>query len=318
MKYSRTLGIDASKKRLDCAVFPRKAGTDFALDNTEQGADALLEWLRDSDIEAVAIESCGGCERLIVRRLREAGVLVLVLQPAQVRAFARLRGKLAKNDRLDARIIAEFAAHFGEARIPRPAAWDRVAEFLTYYQQISEDLARARTCRSSLHDPELCERAQARIAALVAEKKALEQRLRALVAEQPDLKARVKLVKTMPGIGFLNAVNLTVRMPELGTLSNKAIAALAGLAPFDDDSGQRQGGRRIRGGRERVRTLLYMGALSAMRANPTVKALYDRLIAKGREHKSALTAAMRKMIVAVNAMVRTNRPWHDITQKNHA
>jgi transposase len=318
MNYSRVLGIDVSKKRLDCDFFPLAAGGGFALDNSEAGAAALTERLHAGGVEAIALEASGGCERLIVTRLRAAGFTVLVLQPAAVRAFAKLRGRWAKNDRLDARLIAEFAARFGEAREPRPAAWDKLAELLTYYEQVTADTARARTYLASLHDPEVRALARARIAALAAQKKALIQRLRELVAEQPALAERVRLIQTMPGIGFLNAVNITVRMPELGQLSNKAVAALAGLAPFDDDSGERAGQRRIRGGRGRVRTLLFMGATSAIRTNPTVKALYERLIAKGRAHKSALTAAMRKMLVALNAMVRANQPWHDITQHQHA
>jgi transposase len=318
MNHSRVLGIDVSKKRLDCAVFPHSREGAFSLENCEAGATALLDCVQAMKPEVVALEASGGCERLIVARLREAGVTVLVLQPAAVRAFATLRGRKAKNDRLDAQLIAEFAARFGEARAPRPAAWDRFAELLTYYEQVAEDAALVRTCLASLHDPEIRDRATARLKALAAEKTALLARLRALVAELPELAARVKLLATMPGIGFLNAVNLAVRMPELGRLSNKAVAALAGLAPFDDDSGERAGQRSIRGGRGRVRRLLFMGAMSAIRVNPIIKALYARLIARGRAHKSAVTAAMRKMIVTLNAMMRTQQPWFDITQPEHA
>jgi len=318
MNYSRVLGIDVSKKRLDCALFPQTPDDAFALENSEAGATALLERLPALQPKAVALEASGGCERLIVSRLREAGITVVVVQPAAVRTFAKLRGRRAKNDRLDAQLIAEFAARFGEARTPRPAAWEKLAEFLTYYEQVAEDAARLRTCLASLHAPEIRDRATARLKGLVAEKTALLARLRALVAELPELAARVRLLATMPGIGFLNAVNLAVRMPELGRLSNKAVAALAGLAPFDDDSGERAGRRSIRGGRGRVRRLLFMGAMSAIRVNPIVRALYTRLITRGRAHKSAVTAAMRKMIVALNAMLRTHQPWTDITQTQPA
>jgi transposase len=313
MPYSRVLGIDACKKRLDCDFFPYQAGAGFALANDEAGVEALLARLRGSDVEAVAVEACGGCERLVVERLRQAGLLVLVLPPARVRAFAKALGRQAKTDPLDARTIAEFAAGYGQARTPRAPAWDKVAELLTYYQQLIEDIARARTCLASLRDPEVRAHADRRIRLQLAEKKALLKRLRELVAEEPALQARVRLLATMPGIGFLNAVNLAVRLPELGAVPNKAIAALGGLAPYPNDSGERTGVRHIRGGRERVRTLLFMGALAAVRANPTVQALYQRLIAKGRAHKCALIAAMRKMLVALNAMVRTNQPWRDIT-----
>jgi transposase len=202
MNHSRVLGIDVSKKRLDCALFPHTPDGAFSLENCEAGAAALLDYLQASEPAVVALEASGGCERLIVARLREAGVTVLILQPAAVRAFATLRGRKAKNDRLDAQLIAEFAARFGEARAPRPAAWDRLAELLTYYEQVAEDAARVRTCLASLHDPEIRDRATARLKGLGAEKTALLQRLRALVAALPELAARVKLLATMPGIGF--------------------------------------------------------------------------------------------------------------------
>jgi transposase len=307
MKFNTVLGIDVSLKNLDCWEYP--SGRGFSVENTDEAIGALMEDSAGRSIEVIAVEATGGLERRVTRIARAAGFRVLVLNPARVRSFANLKGQIAKNDRIDAKVISEFAAHFGEDREPLPAEYEPLLECLTYHQQCSERVAQAKTCLASFSVPEICESQQSVVASLIEAKRLALATLRQRVAALPALKALVKLLSSMPGIGFLNAVNLAVRLPELGKLSRQAIASLAGLAPFDHDSGKFKGQRFIQGGRERIRTLLYMGGLTAVRVDPSFKAFYDRLVAKGKAHKLAITAVMRKMVTILNAMVRANKPW---------
>lgn len=311
MKYTVVLGVDASKKRLDCHLRP--AGASFSVANDEAGIDQLIAHLAEHRVEVVAVEASGGYENRLVRKVSQAGYKVAALQPAAVRSFASLLGQRAKTDRLDAAVIAAFAAHFGEVRPQRPAAWAPLVELLTFYEQISLSLAQAKTRREAFCDPEVRHRANAMIAHLLAEKKAVLKRLRSLAAEHPEVQRHIALLTSMPGIGFLNALSLALRLPELGTLSRTQIASLVGVAPFDRDSGSHHGPRHVAGGRERVRTMLFMGATAAIRCNPALQALCQRLVKAGKPHKVALVAAMRKMIVILNAMVRDNQPWAEHT-----
>lgn len=305
--FARTLGVDVSKRQLDGHVWPDGAG--LCVGNNEAGFAALLRHLAEQPVDAVAVEASGGYERKLVAALRAAGQRVLVLAPREVRLFAEMRRKRAKNDRLDARVIAEFAALFGEERPARPPALERLAAYLTYYEQLSAAVAQARTQLESFDDAEVRELAADQVRRLTADKRALLARIRVLVAADEGLNGQVRRLQSMPGIGFLNAVTLAVRLPELGRLSRHAIACLIGVAPFDCESGQHKGRRFCRGGRERVRTMLYMAATTAKRCNPAIKAFCDRLKAAGKPHKLIIVAAMRKMIVTLNAMVRDGKEW---------
>lgn len=309
--FASTLGIDVSKRQLDGHVWPE--GASLCVGNGEAGFAALLDWLAGHPVDAIAVEASGGYERKLVEALRAAGQRVLVLQPRDVRLFAELRHKRAKNDRLDARVIAEFAALFGEERPARSPALERLAAYLTYYEQLSAAVAQAKTQRETFADEEVRALCAEQVARLTADKRTLLARIRALVASDEDLSGRVRLVQSMPGIGFLNAVTLVVRLPELGRLSRHAIACLIGVAPFDDESGQHKGRRVCRGGRRRVRTMLYMGALAAARCNPLIQAFCQRLKAAGKAHRVVIVAAMRKIIVILNAMVRDGKPWEHAT-----
>jgi transposase len=305
------LGIDVSKARLDVCVWPQRQA--FAVGNDEEGWAELARVVAEAGIDAVAVEASGGYERGLVRYLRALGLVVLVLDPRQVRLFARMRSRQAKNDRLDAATIAEFAALFGEQRPARSPVLERLAEYLTYYEQTALAVSHARTRLNGFSELELRHRVMAEVERLESEKDETLRRIRHLVREIADLAARIRLLQTMPGIGFLNAVTLAVRLPELGTLSRRAIASLAGLAPFDRDSGTSHGRRSVIGGRPRVRRMLYMGALTATRHQSPFAAFYRRLVEAGKPGKVALVAVMRKMLVTLNAMIRDSAPWQQTT-----
>jgi transposase len=216
---------------------------------------------------------------------------------------------LAKNDRIDAETIAEFGATFGKSRPARAPLLDKLAERLTWYEQITDDIVRLRTRRAMFSDPELRAQLTAELRRLVAAKRAALRAVRRLAMDDAVLRQRIELLQTMPGVGAFVALTLVIRLPELGTLSRHAVASLAGLAPWDNDSGRRRGIRHIFGGRDRVRCALYMGALTAIRINRPIVAFYDRLCAAGKPGKVALTAAMRKMLVMLNAMLRDQRAF---------
>lgn len=309
MKYTIVLGVDVSKRQLDCHLRP--AGIAFTVGNNAAGFKLLLERLSQQPVELVALEASGGYERQLVRELTQAGFKSILLQPASVRTFANMLGKRAKNDTIDAAVIADYAAYFGEWREQRPESWDRLIQLLTFYEQISQALAQARTRQEGFCDPAVLALAQQEVTHLTGRKNDLLQQLKQLAGELPELQRQIDLLQTMPGIGFLNALSLALRLPELGTLTREQIAALVGVAPFDHDSGRHRGYRRTAGGRERVRNLLFMAATTAIRANAVARSFYQRLKNAGKPHKVALVAVMRKMIVILNAMVRDHRPWEN-------
>lgn len=312
MQYTKVLGVDIAKARLDGHIHP--TNDVVVADNTAEGIAELLARAKALGVEAVAMEASGGYERALAQAAAAQGMPVIVFQPLEVRSFAALTRQRAKTDGIDAALIAACAARFGQARPVRTAQDDALAETLTCLQQISADIAQERTRLEAFAAPAAIACVKRKIAFLLAEKRALLKALRLAVRESDALRARVRLLESMPGIGFLNAVSLAVRLPELGTASNKAIAKLVGVAPFADDSGQRAGNRHAHGGRVRIRTLLYMAAMAAIRCNPIVKALYQRMIAAGKPHKVAVVAAIHKMVVSLNAMIRSNQSWRDITE----
>lgn len=307
MNYTIVLGIDVSKRQLDCHLRP--SGDAFSVGNNAAGIKTLLGRLTDHKAELVALEASGGYERIAAQEISKAGFKTVLLQPASVRAFANMLGKRAKNDAIDAAVIAEYAAHFAKLREQRPESWDRLIQLLTFYEQISQALAQAKTKREAFSDPTVQALADAEIDHLTRRKEEITTQMRELANQLPDLSRKIDLLQTMPGIGFLNALSLALRLPELGKLSREQIAALVGVAPFDHDSGRHRGQRRTAGGRERVRSLLFMAATTAARVNTAIKPFYQRLKNAGKPHKVAIVAAMRKMITILNAMVRDDKAW---------
>lgn len=303
-----TAGIDTGKHSLDLAIQGRDEVATHP--NTAQGHEALLAALARHGVARVGIEPSGGYERAIVRALREAGLDVVLFQPRQVHAYRAWQGRRAKNDRSDARLIAACTAAHGPGRPGPDPRLLALAEPLRLLEQIEDDLARTKTRREAYEDEGIRARLATEITRLRRWRtEALQALARALQAH-PDLARRLALLTSVPGIGERTALTLTVRMPELGELTREQAAALAGLAPYDDDSGERCGRRRIAGGRAGVRTALYAAALpAAFRWNPALAELYKRLRARGREHKPALVACARKLLVFANAVLARGTPW---------
>ena len=314
-KHSRIVaGIDISKAKLDVAVSIGKAG--LQVDNDASGYRKLVTWLHQEGIELVGLEASGGYERRVAAYLRDAGFTVHVLQPIQVRAFAMFCLQRAKNDKIDARLIAVCTAASPSDRAAPDPRFDALAEMLTLLEQIEEDMARAKTRREAFHDQRHQDLLDAEIKRLRAWRTGEIKHLLAELRRHKDLAHRLALIESVPGIGTRTALAVLIRMPEIGTLSREQAAALAGLAPFDQDSGQHQGRRRIAGGRKRLRKSLYAAALpAAFRWNPALINLYRRLIENGKTHKATLVACARKLLIFANAVVARGTPW---TKANHA
>jgi transposase len=303
-------GIDTAKDKLDVAIHGQ--AKHWRVENTLRGWRRLRSELTKAGIERVGIEATGGYERGVVGHLRAAGFAVLVLQPIQVRAFARVHLRRAKNDLLDAVLIAAGAAAIEAPRIGPDQRLDKLADLLTFVEQIEEDIARLKTRLEHISELRLrrvvlgdIPRLKAR---LITELRIIARQIRA----HHDLAARLDLVLSIPGIGERTALALIIRMPELGRISREEAAALEGLAPFDDDSGKHKGQRHIAGGRGRLRRSLYAAALpAAFRWNKALISLYARLVARGRAHNSALIACARKLLIYANTVVARGTPWVD-------
>ena len=303
-----TAGIDTSKAKLDIAVHERSECWQVA--NTPQGWRRLAADLLKAGVARVGIEATGGYERGVVGYLRAAGFTVLVLQPIQVRAFARMHRRRAKNDALDAKLIAACAAGIEQPKIEPDARLAELAAHLTFIEQIEEDIARLKTRLEHIDEPRLRRIALADIARLKARRSAELARIIRALRVHDELACRLDLVRSVPGIGERTAVAIIVRLPEIGRVSREEAAALAGLAPFDHDSGVHKGQRRIAGGRARLRRSLFAAALpAAFRWNKALIALYARLIARGKAHNAALVACARKLLVYANTVVQRGTPW---------
>jgi transposase len=301
-------GIDTGKHKLDVALHRRDERLEVK--NNPDGHRSLAAWLRERGVKRVGIEASGGYEMDVVAELRRDGFEVVVFQPAQVRAYATFHLQLAKNDKLDATLIAACTAAVSEIHAPPDPRLAPLAAKMTLIEQISEDIARHKTrletCRDQ-HGREFWEREIGRLEkAEKAELKALEK----LIRQHRDLAERLDLIESVDGIGIKTAIVILVRIPEIGRLSREQVAALVGLAPYDDDSGRRRGVRHIRGGRKRVRSGLYAAALpAAFHHNPLLQAMYERLKAAGKDHKVALVACARKLVIFANAVVARGTPW---------
>lgn len=304
---TRTAGVDVGKEHLWAAVWPD--GEPLRFDNDAAGWQALRAHLAGAGVRRVGLEASGGYERDPRDMLCQSGFELVLYQPGQVRFFARAKLRRAKNDRIDARIIAQFTAEMGGRPIVVDPLRDRLAEHLTYYEQLADDLARLRTRRDGFRDAALKADLERRIADLAALKRRCLAELRRTAKASADIAHRLALLQSVPGIGFLNALVLAVRMPELGGLSRQQAAALLGVAPFHDSSGRHDGARHIAGGRRKPRNLFYMAGLAAVRSDPQFRAFYKALTARGKHHKVALVAAMRKLLAAANLVLKQNRPW---------
>ncbi len=301
------IGIDISKARLDVAVY--EPATDWQVDNTSAGIATLIERLQALRPALIVLEATGGYESVLVAELAAAQLPVAITNPRRVRSFARSTGKLAKTDKLDARMLAHFAAAIRpEVRPLASEQEEQLKALLTRRRQIVEMLTveknRQHTVRGFMRS-DLDEH----IAWLTEKLAKLDQEIDQFIQGSPLWVEKATLLNTVPGVGRITTSTLLATLPELGTLNRQAIAALVGVAPLNRDSGKKTGRRHVYGGRAAVRTVLYMAALSASKHNPTIRAFYEHLIQQGKEKKVALTACMRKLLVILNAMLRAKQAW---------
>lgn len=292
------IGIDVSKDRLDVVVH---AGTvkDFA--NTPAGHRRLLKWLAGQAPRQIVLEATGGYERLLLAALCAAQLPVVRLNPRQARDFAKATGQLAKTDRLDARVLAHMAQVLDLPAYQAPAPWQqRLRQWTDRRHHLVEMQKAERQRLAALSDPFLRKLAQSHLRQLATQLAQIDRSIAEQVAQQPHLAC----LRTLKGAGPQLQATLACHLPELGHLDGKAVAKLAGVAPLACDSGQMRGQRRIWGGRTRVRAALYMAALSAMRHDPHLRPVYQRLRQRGKAAKVAIVAVMRKMLVILNARMR--------------
>jgi transposase len=301
-------GIDIGKRKLDVALDGKEER--LQVTNTDDGHRELTTWLRRHRIKRVGMEASGGYEQAVVSRLRRDGFVVVVFQPMQVRAYARFHLQRAKNDKIDAALIAACTVEAKKIHAPPDPRLVALAGQQTLIDQIVDQIARFKNYREACRDPRSAQFWNDEIKRFRGLFKKELQQLVAAIRRHPDLAERLKLIASVDGIALRTATTILVRLPEIGRLSREQVAALAGLAPFDDESGERIGERHIAGGRERLRNNLYSAALAAsFHWNPELIALYKRLTAAGKEHKVALVACARKLLIFANAVVARGTPW---------
>lgn len=303
------VGIDVSKDRLDTALRP--SDERWATPNDARGITTLCRRLQTLAPALIILEATGGLELPLVGVLAAAGLPVVVINPRQVRDFAKATGQLAKTDTLDAAILAQFAEAVRPAPRPLPdAATQALHALLTRRRQLL-DMRTAEQNRLGSAPQPVRQEIRAHLAWLDRRLAALDDELGRTIRESPVWREQEQLLQSTPGVGPVLARTLLASVPELGTLSRKQIAALIGVAPLNRDSGRRRGRRRVWGGRASVRAVLYMATVAASRCNPVIQAFYARLLAGGKAKKVALTACMHKLLIILNAMVKHQTPWRE-------
>jgi len=303
------VGIDVAKRTLDVAVRPTHQHWSVAHDPAE--FPALIARLQALAPARIVLEASGGLEMLLATHLAAAGLPVVIINPRQARDFAKASGRLVKTDRVDAAVLA----HFGEALKPAlralPDAHTQQFEaLLTRRRQLVEMLVAEKNRHAQLaHQPTIQRQVASHLQWLEQHLTELDDDLRTTLQQSPVCRTNDDLLQSVPGVGDVTSQTLLAQVPELGQLTHKQISALIGVAPCTQQSGQWQGAAHIRGGRGRVRAVLYMATLTAVRHNPVIQAFYQRLLAKGKKKKVALTACMHKLLIILNAIIRQQQPW---------
>ena len=301
-------GIDVSKDRVDVHLLP--GGESFALARNGKGLAELCTRLEGRGLSVIGVEATGGFETVVAAALAGAGLPVVVVNPAQVRAFARALGQRAKTDPIDAAVIARFVAATKPAVRPLPdAATQLLADLVGRRRQIVDMLAAERQRQKRLTARHLARSLVRLIGALERELNTVDGEIDAAVRGSPAWRDSEDLLSSVPGVGPVTARTLLAELPELGTLGRKQIASLAGLAPYTRQSGQWKGKTFIAGGRTAVRHVLFMAAMTARTHNPPLKTFYERLVAAGRPKMVALIAVARKLLTILNAIIKTKTPW---------
>jgi transposase len=307
-KFSTAIaGVDVGKFNLDAAI--EGVGTQFQTSNDAHGIKALCDWLSRHDVRRVGMEATGGYERPLRLALEAEGIEVVVHQPIEVKLYGRLSRQHAKTDATDARLIATATAAIRRPAKPADPALLELAERLTAYEHITDQLMSLRTFKESVSLPDLIVLIEAQIDQLKALKAALCRQLLEAIRRCPPFRVRYDLLTSLPGVGPVVAISLIVRMPELGQMQRGQAASLLGVAPHARDSGRWKGQRFISGGRTRPRRMLYLAALAARRYDKTLSSFANTLIARGKPPKLAIVAIMRKLIEAANIVLKRQQPW---------
>jgi len=301
-------GIDICKSRLDVAISP--GNQTFNCPNTEAGIEKLVRRLQKLQPQIILLEATGGYEFLLVAALREAGLPACFINPKFVRNFAKGAGITAKTDRLDAQVLALFAERMRPQPRTLPTAQQQeIKQLLTRRRQLVEMIQMEKNRLDPTPAPRVKQSLLQNLHSLEAQLAALHREIDDFFQQHPLWVELDKTLTSVLGIGHLSALMLIAYLPELGRLNRKEIAALAGLAPFNKDSGQFRGQRHIEGGRSKLRQALYMVTLAATRFNPAIRTYYQRLLEKGKAKKVALVACMRKLLTILNAMIKKQQPW---------
>lgn len=302
------IGIDVSKDTLEVHVRPE--GTQWNTTNDKHGLITLVKTLKKCEVELIVMEATGGLEQEAADKLAKAGFGVAIVNPRQVKDFAKSTGKLAKSDKLDAGVIAHYAeAIKPEHRHVVDKVGQALKELVRRRRQVVDMIA-AEKNRSVTAKGKALESIRSHIRWLQKELEEIDRDLEGEIKDQPEWKEKDEILRSVPGVGPVTSVVLLSSVTELGSVNRKEIAALAGLAPFNQDSGTMHGKRAVWGGRADVRSIMYMATLSAIRCNPKIKEFYDRLVKAGKAFKLAMTACSRKLLTILNKMIHDRTVWH--------
>lgn len=309
-KKSKTVinvGIDIGKHKLDIFIYEK--GMHWQDDNTPEGIKRILKRLSYYQVERLVMEATGSYEWMLAEAAYDKALPVCIVKPLLIRRYAGAINQLAKTDKIDAQVIAEFAAVVQPVPTPQKSKKLRqIKELISRRRQMME-MRTQELNRLSLAKGRMAQSGKRMIKCFDQEVQRVEKQLNKLVEEQTEWAQKREILLSAPGVGDTLVYTLLADLPELGSMSNKQAGSLVGVAPFNRDSGKMRGKRRIQGGRHCVRTTLYMATLSAIQCNVAIKAFYTKLVAAGKHKKVAITACMRKFITILNAMVRDNQPW---------
>jgi len=303
------VGIDVSKDSLEVALRPSNTVQSFT--NDDEGIAQLIESLRPQQPALIVLEATGKYERPVARALAVEGLLFNIINPRQGRAFARATGVLAKTDRIDARLLARFAEVLQpEARSLKDEQTEALSDLVIRRRQIVEMIT-AEKNRLALATKRVRRDIQVHIRWMEKRLEDINDDIDELIRQSPLRREKDQLLQSVTGVGPVLASTILASLPELGTLNRKQIAALVGVAPFNRESGRYKGKQKIQGGRASVRNVLYMGTVAGIRSNPVLRSFYERLVAKGKPKKLALTACMRKLLVILNTMLKNGTSWQN-------
>jgi transposase len=305
-----TIGIDISKDTLDC--FQLSGSKHFQYRNDNQGHKALIKWIKNQGVTLVVFEATGAYHRSLEATLARCERPFVKVNPRQARRFAEATGKLAKTDRVDAAMLAKMGAVLDlNSQEPKPESINILRELLTARRALTKDNAAAKTRAQTTIHTVLKSQIRARQKQISSQIKQIDTIIAEMISMDEELSRKFAILISIPGIGQTTAFSMLIEMPELGTMSGKQAASLAGLAPISRQSGKWQGKERIQGGRAFFRRAMYMPALCIIRHNLSSKQKYDQMIERGKPPKVAITAIMRKLVVLANALLRDDRTWAD-------